>query len=82
MMIQFSLAKFRISFHLLSLLSFRVSQIDNEFLEFYGSLQLCHESKKRQYFDEWKSIDESPPLQSCLGIEPVIPQVDKEEVSF
>mgnify|MGYP006863863453 CR=1 FL=1 len=60
--------------------SFRVSQIDNEFLEFYGSLQLCHESKKRQYFDEWKSIDESPPLQSCLGIEPVIPQVDKEEV--
>ena len=60
---------------------FRVSQIDNEFLEFYGSLQLCHESKKRQYFDEWKSIDESPPSQSSLGIEPVIPQVDKEEVS-
>ena len=59
---------------------FRVSQIDYEFLEFYGSLQLCHESKKRQYFDEWKSIDDQPPLQSSLGIEPVIPQVDKEEV--
>ena len=58
-----------------------VVQRYNEFVEFYGSLQLCHESKKRQYFDEWKSIDESPPSQSSLGIEPVIPQVDKEEVS-
>ena len=59
---------------------FRVSQLDNEFLEFYGSLQLCHESKKRQFFDQWKTIDDKPPLQSSLGIEPVIPQVASEEV--
>ena len=59
----------------------RVSQIDNEFLEFYGSLQLYHESKKRQYFDEWKSIDDKPPSQSSLGIEPVIPNVASEEVN-
>ena len=60
--------------------NYRVSRVDYEFLEFYGSLQLCHESKKRHYFDEWKSIDAQPPLQSSLGIEPVIPQVDKDEV--
>jgi len=30
--------------------------------------------------EDWKSIDEKPPLQSSLGIEPVIPQVDKDEV--
>ena len=58
----------------------RVSQIDHEFLEFYGSLQLCHERKKRKFFDEWRSIDDQPPLQSSLGIEPVIPQVATEEV--
>ena len=57
-----------------------MSEIDHEFLEFYGSLQLCFESKKRQYLEDWKSIDEKPPLQSSLGIEPVIPQVDKDEV--
>ena len=58
----------------------RVSQLDNEFLEFYGSLQLCHESKKRQFFDKWKSIDEKPPSQRSLGIDPVIPEVDGKEV--
>lgn len=61
--------------------SSRVSRLDNEFLEFYGSLQLHHESKKRQYFDNWKSIDDKPPTQSSLGIEPVIPQVATDEVS-
>ena len=59
---------------------FRVSQLDNEFLEFYGSLQLCHESKKRQFFDKWKSIDDKPPSQRSLGIDPVIPEVDGKEV--
>ena len=63
-----------------SLSIFRVSEIDNEFLEFYGSLQLCHESKKRQFFDKWRSIDEQPPSQISLGIDPVIPKADVKEV--
>jgi hypothetical protein len=41
---------------------------------------LCHESKKRQFFDKWKSIDEKPPSQRSLGIDPVIPEVDSKEV--
>ena len=41
---------------------------------------MCHESKKRQFFDKWKSIDEKPPSQRSLGIDPVIPEVDGKEV--
>ena len=41
---------------------------------------MCHESKKRQFFDKWKSIDDKPPSQRSLGIDPVIPEVDGKEV--
>ena len=77
------------------MLIFRVSHIDNEFLELYGGLQSHHEEKRQTHFMKRRSstivagagavnssgCDDGPTPESVIGIDFVKEEIDKDEVS-
>ena len=68
-------------------LIFSVSEVDNGFLELYGGLLNTHMERRKAHFLRSRSThatsagaEEGPPEEKKIGIDPVVKELDPEEV--